>query len=175
MNQLPHAAPLKTGSASRRPRLGPLHGEHRQIRALRDLERKVTRLGADPGEILRARAGVDDEAKMRGIEEVGDEIIHHAAGRVQHAAVEGRTRARELGDVVGEQVTQKLARARAGQIDDAHVRDVKYAGDAAHRVMLLDLRGVLHRHVPAAEIHQPRAEAAVQLIKRCTSSHRSLR
>jgi hypothetical protein len=38
------------------------------------------------------------------------------------------------------------------QIDHAHMRNVENAGRAAHRVVLADLRAVLHGHVPAAEI-----------------------
>ena len=59
---------------------------------------------------------------------------------------------RELRDVVGEQAAQVVAHAVAAQVDDAHVRDVEHAGVATHGVVLLDLRAVVDRHVPAAEV-----------------------
>ena len=71
----------------------------------------------------------------------------------------------QLVDVVGEQMAQELARARAVQVDDGHVRDVEHAGVAAHLLVLLDLRAVVDRHVPAAEVDHLRAERAVGFVE----------
>jgi hypothetical protein len=65
--------------------------------------------------------------------------------------------------------------ALAFEVHDAHVRDVEHTGVAPHRVVLLDLRAVVDRHVPAAEIHHARAGRDMQVIERCPSSHRSSR
>ena len=54
-------------------------------------------------------------------------------------------------------MAQECVRAGAGEIDDRHVRHVEHAGGAAHRVVLFDLRTVVQRHFPTAEIDHPRA------------------
>ena len=83
----------------------------------------------------------------------------------------------QLVDVVGERVAQKIARSPIRvlicvlicvpwlEIDREHVRDVEHARVAAHRVVLLDLRAVADRHVPAAEIDHLCAGGAVQGIR----------
>ena len=72
----------------------------------------------------------------------------------------------ELGDVVGEQARRRTRATRgAARIDHAHVRHVEDAGVAAHRVVLFDLRAVVDRHVPAAEIDHARAVLDMQVIK----------
>ena len=60
----------------------------------------------------------------------------------------------------------RLQRARAAELDLAHVRDVEQAGGGAHRLVLGDHAGVLHRHVPAGEVDHPRPELAVGLVER---------
>src|SRR5438105_5941823 len=62
-----------------------------------------------------------------------------------------------------EQLLEEGPHLRALQVDDAHVRDVEHARGAAHGVVLADLRAVLHRHVPAAEVDHAGAELLVQL------------
>jgi len=56
---------------------------------------------------------------------------------------------------------QSAGRRGFGEIHDSHVRYVEQAGGAAHSMVLLDLRTVMQRHVPAAEIHQLRAQGSV--------------
>ncbi len=51
------------------------------------------------------------------------------------------------------------------EVDDPHVGDVEHSGVVAHRVMLVDLGAVIHRHVPAAEIHHARACGAVHRMQ----------
>ncbi len=51
---------------------------------------------------------------------------------------------------------------RAADGDFAHVRDVENAGGVAHGEMLVGDAGVLHGHLPAAEINQLRAEFLVR-------------
>ena len=63
------------------------------------------------------------------------------------------------------------ARSGAGEIDDAHVGHVEHAGVASHRVVLLDLRAVVHRHVPAAEVDHACARGAVRGIERRLLEH----
>ena len=89
----------------------------------------------------------------------------------EHAAVERLAGRREAADVVGEQPQQQRADAGTAQVDRAHVRDVEHARVAPHGVVLLDLRAVVDRHVPAAEIDHARAGRDMEVIERCSSSH----
>ena len=72
-------------------------------------------------------------------------------------------RMKELADIVGQQPLQQRPHSRALEIDDTHVGDVEHAGCAPHGVVLADLRAVLHRHVPPAEVHDAGPEFPVQL------------
>ena len=77
----------------------------------------------------------------------------------------------EPADVVGEQPQQERAHPGAAQVDGAHVRHVEHAGVTTHGVVLLDLGAVGDRHVPAAEVHHPRAGGDVEVMERCAFSH----
>src|SRR3546814_5635830 len=55
-----------------------------------------------------------------------------------------------------------------------YVRDVEHAGIAAHLVVLLDLRTVVERHVPAAEVDHLRAEGAVGVVEDRLAGHGGL-
>ena len=131
-------------------------------------------MGAHPGEVRRARAGVHHHAIPGIVEPIHDQVIEHAALLVQHAAVQRLTGRAQLCHVVGEQPLEQGAHACALEVDDPHVRDIEHAGGAAHRVVLADLRAVLHRHVPAGEVDQACAELLVQFVERGLSSHGSL-
>ena len=82
--------------------------------------------------------------------------------RHEYSALPGTV---QLVDVVGEREAQEVARAGAFEVDDAHVRHVEHAGVAAHRVVLLDLRAVVDRHVPAAEVDHAGARGAVRGVE----------
>ena len=84
----------------------------------------------------------------------------------QHAGVQGASRRVEPADVVGEQPLQQVPRAAALQVDGEHVRDVEHAGAAADAVVLLELRAVVQRHLPAAEVGEPRPCTHVLLVQR---------
>src|SRR5205823_4874944 len=71
--------------------------------------------------------------------------------------------------VVREQPLEERLRVRARSLDLAHVRDVEEAGLRAHRDVLLADALVLHRHLPAGEGHELRAEGAMALEKRGTT------
>ena len=57
-------------------------------------------------------------------------------------------------------------RARALDLELAHVRDVEDAGVGAHGAVLLDHALVLHGHLPAGERHHARAERDVPVVER---------
>ena len=63
--------------------------------------------------------------------------------------------------------------ARAIDVDRAHAREVKHAGVAAHRVMFLELRAVVQRRVPTAEIDDARPELDVADDQRGVTPSRS--
>ena len=78
-----------------------------------------------------------------------------------------RLAGRDPVEVVREEALQQLERARAFDLDLAHVGDVEHAGVGANRAVLLDDALVLHRHLPAGEGDHPRAERDVPVVKWC--------
>src|SRR5262249_44817673 len=54
---------------------------------------------------------------------------------------------------------------RTRRLDLAHVRDVEHADGRAHREMLLANPGVLDRHLPAGERHEPRSGGDVTVMQ----------
>ena len=107
----------------------------------------------DPGEVFFAGGGVYNEAEEIFGEVVDDKVINHAARGIQHAGIERFTRRLQFGDVVCQQITQKLPGAATVQIDNRHVGHVEHTGIGAHRVVLINLRAVVQRHHPAVEVH----------------------
>ena len=157
--------PLAVGGVQQREhlaaRFGALHRNHRKLRALADLDLEPGRLLDQPRQILVVGRGVHHHPEIVFGQEVGDQIVNHAAARVQHARIDRLARLLQLVDVVGQQVAQEFAAARAVQVHHGHVRHVEHAGGTAHGVVLLDLRTVVERHVPTAEIHHLRARGAM--------------
>ena len=98
-------------------------------------------------------------------DEIDDEVIDHPAGLVEHRAVKCLAGFLELVDVVGQQAQEKVFGLRSGDIDGAHVRDVEHAAVAAHGVVFFELRTVVQRHVPAAEVDHFGAEAAMRVVE----------
>ena len=152
-------------------RVRSLHGDHRQIGARLDVDFERRRPALQPGGVLVARAGVHDDAEVLCVAEVGDQVVDDAAALVEHAAVERLARIFELRDVVREQVAQVVARTRAADVGDEHVRHVEHAGIAPHGVMLFDLRAVVDRHVPAAEVHHAGTRRNVRFVQGCLETH----
>ena len=144
-------------------RLRALDREHGEIGALGHFDAEWLRVASDPEQVLVARRGIHHRAEGALREVIHDEVVDDAAALVQHAAVERPAGRFELRHVVGEQLLEEGPHLRALQVDDAHVRDVEHARGAAHGVVLADLRAVLHRHVPAAEVDHAGAELLVQL------------
>src|SRR3546814_8310960 len=93
---------------------------------------------------------------------------------VEHAGVQRLARLLQLVDRVGDQPAQEITHLRPVQVDHGHVRDVEHAGIAAHLVVLLDLRTVVERHVPAAEVDHLRAEGAVGVVEYRLAGHSGL-
>src|SRR4029450_6861553 len=116
----------------------------------------------DPGPVLVNVPRVDREQIPRVAHAVDSEIIDDrpiwiAEKRVVDLAhLQGR-------DVVGGQTLERRERARPLHPDLAHVTHVEHTDSGAHRPMLFDDAGVLHRHLPAAKRHHARAGLDVRL------------
>ena len=72
----------------------------------------------------------------------------------------------QLGDAVGGDVVGQLHGFRPANFDLAHVADIEQADRVAHGVVFVDQAGILHRHIPAAEIDHLRAGRAVHFVQR---------
>jgi hypothetical protein len=133
-----------------------LHGDHGEIAAGLDphLGCQAVALDLDPGQVLVGATGVDHHPEPGLVEEVDDEVVDDAAALVQHAGIQRAAAGLQLVDVVGEEFSQEIARARAADVDRQHVRDVEHAGIVAHDVVLVELRTIMQRHFPAGEIDQ---------------------
>ncbi len=130
-------------------------------------------MATNPFQVLVARAGIHDRAEKRVVQEVDDGVVDHSARLIQQAPVERLARLLEFPDIVGQQSLKKAPDADALEIHDTHMRDIEHAGSTAHGMMLGDLRGVLHRHVPATEIDNAGTELPVEREQGCLSSHDS--
>src|SRR5262249_59971391 len=69
-------------------------------------------------------------------------------------------------EIVGQRGLQELRRARALDLELAHVRDVEDAAVGSYRLVLWDDAFVLDRHLPAGERNHPRAEGDVRVVER---------
>jgi hypothetical protein len=143
-----------------RQRFRSLNRQHRQIVAFAPSRAEAFGDGRDPGQILVAGGGVQHQPVADFAPVVDDQVVNHAACFVQHAGIE-RLAGIQAGDIVGQQMAQQCAGRRGvGEIHDRHVRHVEQAGGAAHPMVFVELRTVVQRHIPAAEIHQLRPRAA---------------
>ena len=120
--------------------------------------------GCHPGKIFFGGTGVYDNAVFAFANKINDEVIDHAADFVQHGAIEGLAGNFELVDVIRYQSQQKCLGIRSSDIDGAHVRYVEHATIGTNCMMFFNLRTVVHRHVPAAEIDHLCAHAAMSIV-----------
>ena len=104
--------------------------------------------------------------KRSGAEAVGEEVVEHAAV----LAAEHRV----LRAAVGELARRRWRAARwrnasapgAGRLDLAHVRDVEDARAPRTATCSSRMPGVLDRHLPAGERHEPGARGHVAVVQR---------
>jgi hypothetical protein len=99
-------------------------------------------------------------------EAVCDQVVDDPAALVREQRVL-RAAGLEPVEVVREQALQQLVRARAFDVDLAHVRDVEDACVGSHRAMLLDHALVLDGHLPAGERDEACPECGVAVVERC--------
>ncbi len=106
---------------------------------------------ADPGDVLLAGAGVDDDEVVVVGELVEDDVVDEGAVGVEHGGVVGLADL-QFAAVVHEQALEGGEGAGAAELDVAHVGDVEEADGGADGHVLGDEAGVLDGHVPAAEV-----------------------
>ncbi len=153
------------------PCIRALHGDHRQVEARLDRDLESARVLAQPGDVLVARACVHDHPVPVVVKVIDDQVVDDPAVLEQHAGVERLAGLGELCDVVGEHPAQEVADPRTAQVHDTHVGHVEHARVATHAVVLLDLRAVIDRHVPATEVDHARAAGDVRFVERSAKSH----
>ncbi len=150
-------------------RLRTLHRDDPEIAARSNvhLRRMLVALRGKPRVILVGGAGIDDETEPVTGKKINDQIVDHAARGIEQARVERRARLLQAIDVVGKHITQQITTARAAHVYREHVRHVEHPAVAPHAMMLFELRAVVQRHVPAAEIDHARAHLAMDGVERC--------
>ena len=112
---------------------------------------------AKPREVGLAVRGIDDQQEAIPSTLVDDQVVDDSAVLVGEERVLGLSGLDPV-EIVREQSLQILARARAFDLEFAHMRDVEDAAVAPHREVLRDHALVLHRHLPAGEGNQACAE-----------------
>ena len=124
--------------------------------------------GAQPRGDLGGVRGVGDQEDVVVGVQVGDDVVHHAAGGVVAAERVLRLAGADPAEVVAEAGVDEVRRARPGDPDLAQVRDVEHADALADCRVLLEhaATGVLQRHLPAPEGGELRAERGVPLVQR---------
>ena len=164
--RLGHASAHHEGGedVARRAALQGDHGDlvgpvgHLRVRELREVRTEVL-------PVLVPVGGVHDQQVLAGDEVVEVRVVHRAAGLGRHHRVLRLQRIESLG-VAGEHMLQERDGAGAAEHEAAHVRDVEETASAPRREVLRDdAGGVLHRHLPAAEVDHLRAGGDVLVVE----------
>jgi hypothetical protein len=92
------------------------------------------------------------------------DVVHEPAVIVQEAGVM-RLAELELRYRIGSDEIGQPRRFGSADLDLAHVADIEQPGRRSHGIVFVDNAGVLHRHVPPAEIHHLGAERTVQAVQ----------
>lgn len=145
--------------------VGALDGEHRQVAAFLQVDLEAGGLRLHPGDVLVAGGSIDHHP-VAVLGQVDDQVVDHPALFVEHRAVERLAGFAETRHVVRQEMLQIGRGLLAGDVDHGHVGHVEDAAVTPNLMVLLDLRTVVQRHVPTAEIDHLGAERDVQLVKR---------
>jgi len=119
----------------------------------------------DPAVVLLDVRRVHAEQERVVGEPVDGDVVHDATLFVAHQRI-AHAAGTQRGHGAGQQPLGRSHGAGALQPDLPHVRYVEQARRLAHRPVLLDDRGVLHRHREACEHDHARAQAAVDVVQR---------
>ena len=145
-----------------------LHGQDAEVLVqVADLD-SLGRGRGQPAHHLGRVRRVGDEEHLVVAAVVGDQVVHHAAGRVVAAQRVLRLAGVDAAEVVGQRRVHVLRRTRSAHHGLAEMADVEHPHRLAHGQVLLDhtAAGILDRHRPAAEIGHLRAQVDVALVQR---------
>ena len=118
----------------------------------------------DPRANLRRVARVDDQSVDVVTVAVDEDVVENAAGVVAHQAVADLSD----GEVVHSaryEMAEDSRRVGPCELQPPHVRNVEQPGGFADGVMLVHDAGVLHRHLPAAELNDAAVVRGVPVIE----------
>src|ERR1043165_2347348 len=134
--------------------------------AVRERDALVTLVGDDPVPVFVGRRGVDDEQEVFGAEAIDEQVVNDRAfGRRERGIL--RLSVNELRRIVRAEAVHERDRVGADDFDLAHMRHVEEARARARAIVLFDrARGVLHGHVPAAELDHAPAQTPVRGVQR---------
>jgi hypothetical protein len=162
--------------------MSPVDERREHLDAARTLDRDERVLAAQIGELhvaahLRLQvlphldrvAGVDDQQPAIG-QAIEDHVVVRAAGVVGEHVV-ARLQRLHRRDVVDRERIGPRRDVVAAQFELRHVREIEQPGAFAHRVVLGQDPGVLHRHLVAAERHDARAGGAMHVEQRGAPQH----
>ncbi len=107
---------------------------------------------------------VDDEEIAKLAEPVGDHVVDDSALFVREERVLRETGLEPV-EIVRQERLEQLVRARAFDVELAHVRDVEHPSVGSDGAVLLDHALVLDGHLPAGERHHPRAEGDMPVVQ----------
>ena len=153
VNELGHPGPLNGNGA------GGVRGVfHAHVSSIRE----SLPTGLQPGDVGVDATGIDDEQVGFFGDPVGVQVIDGATGFQTQVGVLAEADG-QFPKIVGEQPIEERQGLGSLEPDLAHVADIEDSGRAAHRMVLLDDRGVLDGHFPASELD----ELAAELLVRC--------
>ena len=115
--------------------------------------------------ILLLVGGVDAQEEVVVGHFVDQNVVYEAAVGVKQPGVV-RLADFEFGDVVGGDEIGQLRGFRPANLDLAHVADIENAHRLADGVVLIHDPGILHGHIPAAEIDHLGPQGSMDGIKR---------
>ena len=146
--------------------LRTLHGDGRPVGGdVRQRAVVVLRHGAQMGPVLVGVARVHDQQETLLLEAVEVGVVDGKAAFIGNHAVLGAVEIQGA-DVAGQHVLQKLDPLRSLDQDASHVGHVEQGAEVAGvEVFGHDAAGILHGHLPAAELHHRRAGRDVRVIK----------
>ena len=111
---------------------------------------------------------------------VHQDVVDESAVLIQQAGIL-RLADFEFRSIVGGDVIDQVQGLRTANLDLAHVADIENPDALAHGVVLFEHAGILHGHVPSAEVDHLCAHAAVNCVqrsrpqRRCRLGHASFR
>ena len=144
-------------------RFRALHREHGKIGALLQCHVSL-KTPTHPVEVLFTGRGIHDKTPA-AVPTIDDKVIENAAILVEQCRVLGAARRLKPCYVVRQQLAQPRRGVLALHVDNRHVRDIKNAGRPPHRMVFLELRPVVQRHLPTMKVDELRVACSVLFVE----------